>query len=173
MNLLVRTVCFRPSENTSERVFRVTQESWFQHPVVIEPQGAPRLQQIEPSIQPNEDCHIVIDHCSFNGFQDPQKRTWGLLRFSTRSGLGQQLCEKVAVPRSDRKPSCWRDFSDLFQVHKALVYCLQSRARTRFLDLDFQVVQNVLFDCREGDLMRSGEPGKETAKNVSPVAKRA
>ena len=77
--------------------------------MVIESQGAPRLQQIEPSIQPNTDCFVVIDHCSFNGFQDPQERTWGLLRFGTWPGLGQQLREKVAVPRPDRKPSCWRD----------------------------------------------------------------
>ena len=74
-NSLVGPVSLRACENASERGFRVPQESWFQPLVVVEPQRAPRLQQVEPPIQTDEYRFSVIDDRPLDGVQDSDERS--------------------------------------------------------------------------------------------------
>ena len=87
----------RPCENTRERGFRVPQESWLQPPVVVEPQRAPRLKQVEPRIQTDEHRFSVIDDCPLDGLKDFDERVGCLPWFSSWFGLGQGCCSVAGL----------------------------------------------------------------------------
>ena len=111
--------------------------------MVVEPQRALRLQQVEPRIQTEEYRFSVIDDCPLDGLQDPDERSWGLPWFCAGSGLGQEFSEEVAVAGPDREAGCWGDLRNLLKVDQALVYYLQRHSSARFLNLELQVIEHV------------------------------